>query len=153
MLKKIQSFFEKNFQLSESSQDSIEHQLNLAAAALLIEMSFQDNTVNEVEIEAAKQSMISHLGLSADETHALYELAEEEKHQATDYHQFTQLISQHYTQPQKIILIESLWAVAYSDSQLDKYEEQMVRKVCDLIHVSHKDFLQAKHRVEAKLND
>ena len=153
MLKKIQSFFEKNFQVNESSQDSIEHQLNLAAAALLIEMSFQDNTVNDVEIDAAKQSMISHLGLSADETHKLYELAEEEKHQATDYHQFTQLISRHYTQQQKIILIEALWNVAYSDSQLDKYEEQMVRKVCDLIHVSHKDFLQAKHRVEAKLGD
>ena len=106
--------------------------------------------MDDVEVDAAKQSMISHLGLSADETHKLYELAEEEKHQATDYHQFTRLISQHYTQQQKIILIESLWAVAYSDSQLDKYEEQMVRKVCDLIHVSHKDFLQAKHRVEEK---
>jgi len=151
MLKKIQNFFEKNFQLSESNQVPIEHQLNLAAAALLIEMSFQDDSVNEVEIDAAKQSMISHLGLSEEETHELYDLAEEEKHQATDYHQFTQLISQHYTQQQKIVLIESLWMVAYSDSQLDKYEEQMVRKVCDLIHVSHKDFLQAKHRVEERL--
>ena len=153
MLKKIQEFFESKFLPSEENKISVEHQLNLAAAALLVEMSFQDNEVDEAEVEAAKQSMIAHLGLSEDETHELYALAEAEKHQATDYHQFTQLISQHYTQPQKITLIESLWHVAYSDSKLDKYEEQMVRKICDLIHVSHKDFLQAKHRVEAKLNN
>jgi len=152
MLKKIQKFFEIRFSINESTGEPIDRQLNLAAAALLIEMTFQDDTVDEVEIDAAKQSMISHLGLSAEETNELYRLAEEEKHQATDYHQFTQLISQHYTQQQKIALIEELWAVAYSDSQLDKYEEQMVRKVCDLIHVSHKDFLQAKHRVEVKLD-
>ncbi len=152
MLKKIQSFFEKNFMPVSDDNGMLEHQLNLALAALLIEMAFQDDEVNKSEVDAVKQTLIRQLGLSEAEISELYELAEEEKHQATDYHQFTALITQHYSQSQKIKLIESLWVVAYADNELDKHEEHMVRRISDLIHVSHKDFLQAKHRVEAKLD-
>lgn len=150
MLKKIQSFFETHFSLTEQSQEPSEHQLHLAAAALLIEMSFQDEEVNSSETDAVKR-VLSGLGLTDKEVAELYELAEIEKHQATDYHQFTQLISEHYSQQQKIQLIESLWEVAYADNQLDKYEEHMVRRISDLIYVSHKDFIQARHRVEERL--
>ena len=148
MLKKIQTFFETHFSLPEEESESIEHRLNLAAAALLIEMSFQDDEVSLLEVDAVKKTLSRQLGLSDAEINELYVLAEEEKHQATDYHQFTSLIAQHYTQPQKINLIESLWRVAFADEVLNKHEEHMVRRISDLIHVSHKDFLQAKHRVE-----
>lgn len=124
------------------------HQLNLAAAALLIEMVLQDDHVDIAEVAQVKKILLSQFDLSEAETESLYALAKEEKHQATDYHQFTKLIASHYTQPQKIQLIESLWRVAYADKVLDKYEEHMVRRISDLIHVSHKDFIQAKHRVE-----
>ena len=153
MLKKIQTFFETHFSLDQASSEPVEHQLNLAAAALLIEMTFQDNEINEAEVAAVKRALESHLGLSGSEITELYVLAEEEKHQATDYHQFTSLIVQHYTQPQKVKLVESLWKVAYADNELDKHEEHMVRRISDLIHVSHKDFLQAKHRVEELIKD
>ena len=124
------------------------HQLNLAAAALLIEMILQDDHVDKAEVAQVKKILLSQFDLSAAEMESLYALAEEEKHLATDYHQFTKLVASHYTQPQKIQLIESLWRVAYADKVLDKYEEHMVRRISDLIHVSHKDFMQAKHRAE-----
>jgi uncharacterized tellurite resistance protein B-like protein len=44
-------------------------------------------------------------------------------------------------------VIEYLWEVAYADNQLDKYEEHFVRKIADLLHVAHKDFMASKHRV------
>jgi uncharacterized tellurite resistance protein B-like protein len=148
MLKKIQIFFDAHFNLSDDVAASVEHQLNLAAAALLVEMMLQDDKVSDTEENAVKQVIIKHLKLTVDEAESLYALAHEERHQATDYHQFTRLIAQHYTQPQKIKLIEALWAVAFADKVLDKYEEHMVRRISDLIHVSHKDFMQARHRVE-----
>lgn len=151
MLKKIQVFFETHFSLEETGGEAVEHRLNLAAAALLVEMSFQDDKVNELEVKAVKQAMVVQLGLSESEINELYKLAEEEKHLATDYHQFTSLIAKHYTQPQKIGLIEALWQVAFADNVLDKHEEHMVRRISDLIHVSHKDFLQARHRAEKGL--
>ena len=150
MLKKIQSFFEKNFIADSNKVINIEHQLNLAAAALLVEMVLQDEHIDSAEVASVKQLLCKQFNLSTTEAEDLYLLAEEEKHSATDYHQFTKLIASHYTQPQKIQLIESLWKVAFSDQVLDRYEEHMVRRIADLIHVSHKDFIQARHRAENK---
>ncbi|RMG28378.1 MAG: TerB family tellurite resistance protein, partial [Gammaproteobacteria bacterium] len=38
-----------------------------------------------------------------------------------------------------------------ADGRLDKYEEYLVRKLADLLHVRHADLVQAKHRVLAHL--
>jgi uncharacterized tellurite resistance protein B-like protein len=52
---------------------------------------------------------------------------------------------------QKVRVIEHLWGVAFADSILDKHEEYMVRKIADLIYVSHKDFIDAKLRVKKQV--
>jgi uncharacterized tellurite resistance protein B-like protein len=41
-------------------------------------------------------------------------------------------------------LVENMWRVAFSDQKLDKYEEALIRKVADLIYVSHQDFIKTK---------
>ena len=148
MLKKIQDFFENHFMQADTKAVSVEQQLNMAAAALLVEMILQDGEMNNEEVRVVKDALVQQLHLSPDQAESLYVLAQEERRQATDYHQFTRLIAAHYTQEQKIKLIESLWRVAFADKVLDKYEEHMVRRISDLIHVSHKDFIQAKLRVE-----
>jgi len=43
-----------------------------------------------------------------------------------------------------------MWEIAYADNQLDKYEEYVIRKVADLIHVSHSEFIRAKSIVKAQ---
>ncbi len=146
MIKDIQRFFNQYFSPSADKVES-EHQVNLAAAALLVEMCLQDDEMQTIEVDMVHDALIEHLGLSESEAAELFRLAEAEKHAATDYHQFTRLIASHYDQAQKIHLVELLWRVAYADGFLDSYEELMVRRICDLIYVSHKDFLQAKHRV------
>jgi uncharacterized tellurite resistance protein B-like protein len=151
MLDKIKDFFDAFFVAGDNAEANIEHQLNLAAAALLLEMSAQDQQVSEEEIATVRQALLAHLDVSEHELEELYQLAQEEKQQATDYHQFTRLIAEHYEQDKKVHLVELLWRVAFADSELDKYEEQMVRKICDLIYVSHKDYLQTKHRVMQEL--
>ena len=149
MLSAIKSFFENNIATEESSD--LEHQLKLATAALLIEMMQQDDQVHVEEIDAAKQALREKFGLSNEESHTLFELAETEAAEAVDYHQFTRLIAKEFTQAQKIKVIELLWSVAYADSHLDPHEEHMVRKIADLIYVSHKDFIQAKHKIQDAL--
>lgn len=149
MLNSITSFFEKNFMLADAEVDD-DHQLKLATAALLIEMMMQDDKVHEVEKKAIRKALQDKFKLTELETDSLYELAEQEVKSATDYHQFTRLIAKNFSQDQKIKVVEYLWWVAYADGHLDMYEEHMVRRIADLIHVSHKDFLQAKHRVKQK---
>lgn len=149
MLSAIKNYFEKN--ISPEGNGDLEHELKLATAALLIEMMYQDDQVHEKEIDAAKKALTEKFGLTEDEYHALFALAEEEVKEAVDYHQFTSLIAREFTQAQKIKVVELLWSVAYADSHLDSMEEHMVRKIADLIYVSHKDFMKTKHKVQSTL--
>ena len=151
MLANIRSFFEKNIMKVDAAHDEA-HQLRLATAALLIEMMQQDDEVHDKEYHALMSALREKFDLSEDETKDLIELAHEEAASATDYHQFTSLIAKQFSQPQKIKVIEYLWLIAFADGHLDRYEEHMVRRIAVLIYVSHADYMQAKHRVENKLN-
>ena len=62
--------------------------------------------------------------------------------------QHARLINDEFNREQKIHLIEQLWRVAFADQELDRYEEALVRKISELLHVPHRDFIQAKHRVQ-----
>ena len=145
MLAVIQDFFDRC--LAVDKEVDIEHQLKLASAALLIEMMRQDHKVQETEREAVVQALKKKFHLGADETQELFSLAQQEAAEATDYYQFTNLIARHFTQQQKIKLIEYLWVIAYADMHLDPLEEHMIRRIADLIYVSHRDLIKAKHKV------
>ncbi|MBD3609787.1 MAG: TerB family tellurite resistance protein [Gammaproteobacteria bacterium] len=145
MLGAIKKLFEQ--QMLGEAQNDVEHQLKLATAALLIEMMRQDDHLHEDEERALKASLKEKFGLNDAETDELIQLAHQEAKDATDYYQFTRLINDNYTPEQKIKVVEYLWVIAYADGELDRYEEHMVRRISELIYVSHKDFMQAKHRV------
>ena len=151
MINTIKQFFEKNIQTSpESSEEISEHSLQLATAALMIEMMRADTEISDEEQNAITDTIRSKFDLSAEETDILLKLAEEEIARSTGYFEFTSLINKGYSYDQKIKVVEHLWEVAFSDSVLDKYKEHMVRKIADLIHVSHKDFIEAKLRIRNK---
>ena len=64
----------------------------------------------------------------------------------------TRVINLHFDQARKIELITHMWRVAYSDRQWDKYEEHIIRKVADLLYISHKDFVHARVQVQEQLS-
>jgi len=145
MLKAIQNFFDS--QLTTESEVDVEHQLKLATTALLIEMMLQDNDVAEQEIITVKDSIRESFDLTDEESQVLFELAEKEQRNATDYYQFTSLIAKNYTKEQKLQVIENLWKIAYADGRLDSLEEHMLRRISDLIYVSHSDFIRIKLKI------
>jgi uncharacterized tellurite resistance protein B-like protein len=118
----------------------------LAVAALLLEMTRADEAVSAEECAALEAGIRDHFGLSADETRELIALADSERHEATDYHQFTSLINAHYGPEQRVQIVEQLWRIAYADESLHRYEEHLVRKLAQLLHVPHSAFIAAKHR-------
>ncbi|GMR07848.1 MAG: hypothetical protein BMS9Abin26_0852 [Gammaproteobacteria bacterium] len=158
MLDHIKRFFDTRI-MAPSSADTAgasvrvgevaEHEIRLATAALLIEMARADDQLVEGEMQAVTDSVQMTFELSDDECQALLELAEEEVRQSASLFDFTRLVDRGFTNQQKIHVVELLWRVAYSDNHLDKYEEHLLRKLADLLHVSHQDFLKAKHRIQA----
>ena len=147
MMIRIKQFFEARLIITETStQADIEHKLKLTCAMLMLEMIHVDEHAHEAEEEVIRKILQQQFDLSKDETEELIELAHEEKLDATDYYKFTSLINNNYSQEQKIRLVEQLWKIAYADKVIDRFEEHLVRKLAELLHVPHKHFIQAKHR-------
>jgi uncharacterized tellurite resistance protein B-like protein len=146
MLNRLQTFFD-NFLTGEGeSATPLPHRLQLASAALMVEVLHADDAVLAVEENELCKILEQRFELSQAEVDALIELAHDEKHAATDYYAFTSLLNEHYSQQQKIDLVEDLWRLAFADEQLDRYEEHLLRRLAELLHVPHSDFIRTKHR-------
>jgi uncharacterized tellurite resistance protein B-like protein len=141
MIKSLKSLF-----MSPPEEDpaALEHRLRLAAAALLIEVSRADYTVDSAELRTIKTVLQTSLGISQGEIDELIALAGTAADKATSLYEFTRLINDHYSRQQKLQVIQSMWRIAYADDALDKYEERLIRQVSDLIHVPHKDYIRLK---------
>jgi uncharacterized tellurite resistance protein B-like protein len=146
MISAIQEFFRARISTRQHPVDE-QRGLQLATAALLFEMLRADREEHPGERRTLEDSLSSVFNLDDDETRELAALADSESANAVSLYQFTGLINQHFTPGQKATVVEMLWQVAYADGHLDRYEEALVRKIADLIHVPHREFIQAKHRV------
>ena len=143
MLKAIRSFFEANI-ASEGKAELDTDKRQLATAALLIEVASADHRLDASELEQIKTILRQRFSLNDEQLRTLTELAQTEKDESTSLYQFTQLINEYCSPEDKFKLITAMWEVAFADNELDKYEEYLIRKVADLIYVSHSDFIRAK---------
>lgn len=127
----------------EAGEMSDDHR-RLACAALLIEVAVIDNEFDGEELAELKQILASQFNVSNEEVDALVTMAHNECSQATSMYQFTQLVNQHCSFSEKFDLVTGMWRIAFADGDLDKYEEYIIRKVADLIHLGHGEFIRAK---------
>ena len=129
-----------------------EHGYHVATAALLVEMMRADYEVRPAERDAVLRALAAAFDdLSPEETRDLLARAEERADDATSLYEFTQLINRQLDHEQKAHVVELLWRVAYADGDLDKYEEHLVRRIADLIHVPHSVFIRMKHQARGEV--
>lgn len=151
VLRRIQQFFANQIEERvRGDEASAQHALRLATAALLIEVTRADYHVDSHEQGAVTTAVRELFALSEQETAELIALAQEEAKQSVSLFQFTELVDKHFSAEQKARVIEMMWRVAYADRRKDHHEEHLVRKVADLLHVSHSAFVRARHVVEAE---
>ncbi|MFL0809762.1 MAG: TerB family tellurite resistance protein [Agarilytica sp.] len=148
MLSRIKAFFDTDL---NHGQDLSQDQLNLACAALLIEVAVIDQEFDAKEFAALVEILHKQYGIAAHECDALVKMAQQECADATSLYQFTQRVNQYCSAEDKFALIKGMWSIAFADGDLDKYEEYIIRKTSDLLHVGHGDFIRAKHDAKATL--
>ncbi|MCP5150865.1 MAG: TerB family tellurite resistance protein [Ectothiorhodospiraceae bacterium] len=123
----------------------------LAAAALLLETARADYDVDPSELAAAERAVRAAFGLDDAEAAELVELAEDRAREAVSLYEFTSAVNAALEADQKSQLIQLMWEVAFSDGALDKHEEHLVRRVADLLHVPHREFIRTKHVAEERM--
>ena len=86
--------------------------------------------------------------LDRSEVQTLLEAAETRVDEATSLYEFTRVINDSFEHEEKVRIVEMLWRVAYSDGELEKHEGHLVRKVADLLHLRHREYIGAKLRAQ-----
>ncbi|MEX0619867.1 MAG: TerB family tellurite resistance protein [Pseudohongiellaceae bacterium] len=152
MLATIKAFFENNLSTDDEQDPAVGSRLELASAALLIELMNADHKLDERESEEFVSVLRDTFDLDPKTLEAVIKLAEAEAVEATSLYQFTSLVNEHYTYGQKLNLIRNMWRVAFADDKLDKYEEHLIRSVAELTYVSHSDFIKEKLSVRGSLD-
>ena len=147
MLNSLKDFFNQTLSTNNDAGDKQStDRIELAAAVLMVEISLADSTLDKDERRLILNLLQKEFHLSPEDSISILSLAEKESNHSISLHEFTRLINDTMSGQEKVRIIELLWQVAFADSVLDKYEEYYVRKIADLLYISHKDYIKAKHK-------
>ena len=136
MIKKIKELISNlsDKDVQEESQDS--SLINNACAALLIEIAYADKDFDESEKMSLKNSLMTTYKIDEIEIDELILDASQSVQESTSLYGYTRIVNDEFSYDEKLNLLKNLWKIAYADGNLDKYEEHLIRKISDLIHVS-----------------
>lgn len=147
MLATIQSFIHSAITPASDGVQEKRVGLQLAAAALMVEVAAADFRQAPEERQILIQALQKSFELSEQDLQQLLDDAERRQQQATSLYEFTSVINEHCSQDEKFEILVHLWEVAFADGELDKYEDHRIRRIAELLHLSHREFIQAKLRV------
>ncbi len=116
----------------------------VAAAALMFEVMWADQQIELSELDETKAHLVSIFNLDPESVDEIVQETKILHGDSVGLHPFTRAINETVSAEDKFRIVEALWRIALSDEQVDALEEHMIRKISDLLYVSHRDFIRAK---------
>ena len=144
MIDKIKNLISNLSKKEEQNQKLDSSLLDNACAALLVEIAFADKDFDDTEKDSLRETLVKTYGLNEEEIEEIIQDADRSVEESTSLYGYTRIVNDEFNYEDKLDLIRNLWKVAYADGNLDKYEEHLLRKISDLIHVSHSDYINIK---------
>ena len=148
MIDKIKRFFDKaRADVSKNTEQTTEHDIRVAACALLVEIARIDGEFTDAEMETMLSILKEKYGLSQEHADALIAEAEKELEKSVDLWQLSNLINENYSNEEKIEIIETLWRIVYVDGKMDEHEHYLMGKLQNLLRLTHDQLITAKLKV------
>tara|TARA_Y100000741_G_C17840130_1_gene390229 strand:- start:86 stop:496 length:411 start_codon:yes stop_codon:yes gene_type:complete len=115
-------------------------------AALLIHAARIDENYSKEEEEIIKQSILE---LGADSLH-LESIIREGKIIESDTNQILEFTKEvkNMDEKNKIIIIETLWKIIYSNQEADMYETSLMRRLAGLLYIDNKTMGDIKEKIK-----
>lgn len=142
MLSKINAFFQSLIEGGAQAPNEIS--LEIACSVLLCEVMLADGQLDDAERGKLNNILLQQFHLTEDEVKDIIKRSLALCDSATDFYQFTSKINENYSTEQRIQMLDLLWTVAYADGELASIEEHIIRKIADLLHLRHSEFIQTK---------
>jgi uncharacterized tellurite resistance protein B-like protein len=121
--------------------------IRMAIATLLMEVARAHSTTSEAERRAVQRLIETHFALPKDVSQTIAAAAEHEAERATSLYPLTSMVNRECSQQDKRQVVRMLWEVSFADGHLDRHEEHIIRRIADLLHVPHREFIRAKLQV------
>ena len=144
MINKIKNLISNLSKKEEEHRELDSSLLDNACAALLVEIAFADKDFDDTEKDSLRETLVKTYSLNEEEIEEIIQDADRSVEESTSLYGYTRIVNDEFNYEDKLNLIRNLWKVAYADGNLDKYEEHLLRKISDLIHVSHSDYINIK---------
>ncbi len=128
-----------------------EDELQLAAAALLVEAATMDDEFDAAERAKVAELIQARFDLTATEAAELLAAAEDKVADSVQTFGFTRVVKDAYSAEERIELMEMLWEVAYVDGQLHDMEASLMRRIAGLLFISDRDNGDARKRALRRL--
>lgn len=144
MIDKIKNLISNLSKKEEEHKELDSSLLDNACAALLVEIAFADKDFDDTEKDSLRETLVKTYSLNEEEIEEIIQDADRSVEESTSLYGYTRIVNDEFNYEDKLDLIRNLWKVAYADGNLDKYEEHLLRKISDLIHVSHSDYINIK---------
>ena len=151
MLKLLKELMYKNrTSISDTNTNEMRKTMNLISGALMVEVMAADHDFNSEEELKLKEILLDRFEIPENEIKKISEQMKKRADDATSLYEYTSLINENFNREEKLDLIRNLWAIAFADKILDRYEDSVIRRVCELTYVSHSDFIKTKLEMKNK---
>ncbi len=115
-----------------------------AAAMLLLEVAWADHEIEPRELDAMRRTLKSLYDMEDGAIEALIRRARDDHDESTGLFPFTRTLNDALTMEEKTALLMELWRLTRFSGEQRHYEEHAIRRIADLLYLSHEDFIATK---------
>lgn len=121
----------------------------VAVAGLLVSAAHADHDYKEAERTQIERVLATRYELDPAAAAALREEGEVAEAAAADLYRFTALIKREIAHEERAAVLEAMWRVVLADSEREKHEDALMRRVTDLLGLDSRDSVNARQRAGA----
>ncbi|MCY3857563.1 MAG: TerB family tellurite resistance protein [Gammaproteobacteria bacterium] len=144
MLDRFKAAFARRVEDDSIESDTDDQQIALAAAMLLLEVAWADHEIEERELALIRSSLVALYDISESQVEAVIAEAKLEHQEISSIFPFTRALNEQLDTNERKRLLESLWRLNAFDGSAFHYEEGVIRKIAELLYLTHADFINAK---------
>ncbi|MDA0785218.1 MAG: TerB family tellurite resistance protein [Proteobacteria bacterium] len=146
MLDRLKSMFSQNAG-GAAARSHDPDELQLAAAALLVEAARMDDDYDADERALIGQLLRDRFDLDALDAEALLVAADAATVDLVEVYGFARQVKDAFEHEERVQMIEMLWEVVCADGEIHDHEANLLRRVAGLIYVSDRESGDARKRV------
>jgi uncharacterized tellurite resistance protein B-like protein len=126
-----------------------EDDYRVAAAALLVHAARIDGKFSTAERDELHAILKARFELDDAATRELVAEAVAVEGEAVDLYRFTSLLNRRLDADGRRRVVEMMWQIAYSDGRVGEFEDNLIWRAADLLHVPSRERIEIRRRVAA----